>query len=142
MILVAALLGVTLVAVFFAPPRLRLLLWTLVVIACVVPWASMQNHAHWWNIGWIPLMSPPIRLRDMAGNIALYAPIGWFFPASRDGRVRIWRIVAFALGLSLVTEATQIFSHGRFPSMTDVLMNVIGAWAGGVVRMMLVPRGG
>ena len=32
--------------------------------------------------------------------------------------------------LALTTEATQVFSHGRFPSMTDVVMNSIGAGLG------------
>jgi VanZ family protein len=32
--------------------------------------------------------------------------------------------------LSISTELTQIFSNSRFPSMTDVVCNAIGAFAG------------
>jgi VanZ family protein len=38
--------------------------------------------------------------------------------------------VAAATGLSLVTEATQVYSHSRVPSMTDVVCNAAGAWVG------------
>ena len=32
--------------------------------------------------------------------------------------------------LALATEASQLFSHGRFPSVTDLTCNVLGAWLG------------
>jgi glycopeptide antibiotics resistance protein len=126
--LVLAFLGVS-----FAPPRYRLALWILVIIIGVVPWFSMTSHAHWPRIGWIPFESPPVRLRDMILNVALYVPFGWF---SRCGRLtalrHVTRMAVWAIVLSAATEVTQVYSHGRFPSMTDVVMNTCGACLGAI----------
>ncbi len=115
----------------FVPRRARLLVWTLVVILGVVPWASWVGHSHWDRVEWGPFTGT-FRLRDIVLNVLFYVPIGFFFV--RDG---LWRwkgtlagAVAFGLLLSLGTEFTQVFGHGRFPSMTDVLTNTSGAAAG------------
>jgi len=70
-------------------------------------------------------------------------PFGWFVAGIRpDGGGRWgWReglacrgplvtAVLLGLALSLATEATQIFSHRRFPSATDVVTNTTGALVG------------
>lgn len=106
--------------------------WLAVIVACVAPWIGWQDHSHWQRIGWVPFASPPVRVRDIVINTALYVPFGLFCHralqphwSSRTGFVMVW-----AFALSVVTEASQIYSHGRFPSATDVLMNVVGAGLG------------
>jgi glycopeptide antibiotics resistance protein len=129
--LVAGALVVTCLGVSRAPARYRLVLWTIVIIGGVVPWFSMTGHAHWPRIGWIPFASPPVRLRDIALNLVLYLPFGWFSrPGGRTAFRQVLHASMLACGLALTTEATQVFSHGRFPSMTDVVMNSIGAGLG------------
>jgi glycopeptide antibiotics resistance protein len=127
-------LVLVLLAVRVAPPRLRLLFWIAVIVIGVVPWFSATGHAHWPRIGWVPFSSPPIRVRDIVVNAALYVPFGVFW--RRPGHRPVWRhaagVAAGAFCLSVVTELTQVYSHGRFPSMTDVTMNTVGAWAGGL----------
>jgi glycopeptide antibiotics resistance protein len=109
-------------------PRHRLALWVLIIIVIVFPWWSLQNHTHWQSVQWVPFVSPPIRLRDIIGNIALYVPFGWFY--IRRDRASPLACVGWAFLLSLATELSQIYSHGRFPSVQDLLMNVIGAVIG------------
>ena len=107
------------------------LLWTVLILIAVVPWVGYQNHSHWQGVGWIPFVSAEVRLRDVAVNLLLYAPWGYF--SARSVRVaarRTWLVVVLAAALSITTEASQVYSHGRFPSATDVTCNVIGALAG------------
>lgn len=111
------------------PARWHLPVWTLVVVAVVVPWTSWVGHAHWGRVEWMPF-TPPLRKRDIVLNVLLYVPLG--FCVVRDGRWgrRVVSVLAVGLGLSLMTETTQVFSHGRFPAMTDVVTNTAGAWIG------------
>jgi VanZ family protein len=126
-----ALLG--LAAVIASPRRYRLAIWIAVVAAIVVPWRTFQTHSHPDAILLIPLVSPPVRLHDIIGNIVLYIPFGFFY-ASRVGdrlaRAQILRGVGWAALLAVLTEASQIYSHGRFPSVQDALANVLGAGLG------------
>jgi len=87
------------------------------------------------RIRWVPFVSPPVRSADMIGNVFLYVPFGYF--AYLYFRDRAWmRGIGAAALLSSVTEFTQVFGHGRFPSVQDVLMNVLGAAVGiGISRM-------
>jgi glycopeptide antibiotics resistance protein len=103
------------------------LVWVLVIVGIVVPWYAWQDHAHWMNVVWRPFGDSPLRPLDAALNVLLYTPLGWSL--KRSGW-RAWAIVAAATGLSLVTEATQVYSHSRVPSMTDVVCNAAGAWVG------------
>jgi glycopeptide antibiotics resistance protein len=115
--------------VWILPARYRLAGWVIVIIAMVTPWWGLQDHTHWERMRWVPFVSPPVRIRDIAGNIALYVPFGFLY-------FRRWRAasmqagVSYALLLSSVTEFSQLFSHGRYPSVQDVLMNVLGASLG------------
>lgn len=99
----------------------------------VVPWTTWQDHSHWPRVGWIPFASPPVRARDILINTLLYVPFGMFCRrASGRPLTMSWGWIAgLALALSIATEATQIYSHGRFPSATDVATNVVGALIGG-----------
>jgi glycopeptide antibiotics resistance protein len=117
--------------------RLGVLLWVAIIVAAVLPWTSWQDHPHWSKIGWWPFISPPVRLRDIVINFALYVPLGYLL-ARGTGHSRLtWlRVLGVALVLSVSTEATQIYSHSRFPSATDAAVNVIGAAIGARYRML------
>lgn len=90
---------------------------------------SLQDHPHWMRIRWVPFVSPPVGAADVIANVLLYVPFGYF--AGRFFRDRRWvtGIVGAAL-LSCSTEMTQVFGHGRFPSVQDLSMNVLGAAIG------------
>jgi glycopeptide antibiotics resistance protein len=107
-----------------------LLAGTMLLIVAVVLPREFQNHTHWAKVRWIPFVTPPVRTRDLAANVMLYLPFG--FAASRlPGRRKGARTILLAAGLSLVTEWTQVFSHDRIPSTTDVCCNMLGAGLGG-----------
>lgn len=109
--------------------RWPLAIWTGIIFLLVVPWGSYQDHSHWARVQWIPFVTPPIKLRDIVANTLVYVPFGYW--SMRLGeRPRAWRGVVLAFALSLATEFTQVYSHGRFPSTTDVVCNVFGAWLG------------
>ncbi len=105
-------------------------LWTGVILLLVLPWTSFQSHSHWSRVAWIPFMSQPLKIRDVVANVLLYVPWGYFLMLMPRAPRRIWLVAMFAAGLSLSTEAAQLYSHGRFPSMTDVVSNICGAVTG------------
>jgi glycopeptide antibiotics resistance protein len=129
------LIVVTAVAVGrFVPKRLRVLVWALVIMGGVVPWASWTDHIHWDRIEWVPF-ARFVRPRDIVLNVLAYVPFGYFLAdaRSRPPAGRMLRSAAAAgFVLSTLTELSQVFSHGRFPTATDVLTNtagaVLGAW--------------
>src|SRR5687767_11782754 len=92
-----------------------LLLWTGAVVLVVVPWASLQNHAHWHHIAWIPFVSGPIKAVDLVGNTLLYLPFAYSYARGR-GRRGVYQAITFGFLLSLLSELSQVFSHSRFPS--------------------------
>jgi glycopeptide antibiotics resistance protein len=102
-----------------------LVLSSLLVLVADFPWGDLQNHSDWGRVGWIPFVSPPYRLRDIVLNAILCAPLGGF--AGRMFRWPLSSAFLLALVLSLTGEWTQIYSHTRFPSATDVACNVAGA---------------
>ena len=108
--------------------RLGLLaLSLLIILAADVPWAAWQDHAHWERVGWIPFVSPPVRPIDIALNLTLFVPFGFF---ARKSTSRTWLVVAAGAALALACETLQVYSHGRFPSATDFVCNIVGTAAG------------
>jgi glycopeptide antibiotics resistance protein len=110
-------------------PRLALLLWIAVILFVVTPWYGLRDHSHWARVQWIPFISPPIRLRDVVANTFFYVPFGYFYVRAA-GRGRAGWAVAAGMLLSVATEVSQVYSHGRFPSTTDVVCNSAGAYLG------------
>jgi glycopeptide antibiotics resistance protein len=111
-------------------PKARLAAWIGLIVLAVIPWTDLQDHSHWARVRWVPFASPPIRIFDIVGNGLLYVPFGYLLFQVSAGRGRRWRVVAFAAALSIGTEWTQLYSHSRFPSLTDVTCNVLGACCG------------
>ena len=95
-------------------------------LAADYPWGDWVGHSHWARVGWIPFVSWPLSLPDIAQNLLLFAPVGFF-----STLVFSRRSVGWAAGLtapvSLLGEWTQVYSHTRFPSATDFACNVAGA---------------
>ena len=108
--------------------RVLLLLATSLIALIVLPWGDFQGHTHWSNVGWIPFVSQPVRLRDIVANVLLFMPFG----AATALNARRSPLMVTTLGgatLSLLAEAAQLYSHTRFPSATDVVTNTVGAAA-------------
>jgi glycopeptide antibiotics resistance protein len=102
------------------------------IIAATFPW-DLQDHPHWQKVAWVPFATGIVRPLDMLGNVALYFPFGFFLPM-RPGRARVLVAAALATLLSGSLELSQVWSHWRFPSATDLVMNVTGSVVGALVR--------
>src|SRR5262245_6008608 len=83
--------------------RARLIVWTIFIGVCVVPWMDLQNHTHWSKVQWIPFVTPPVKVVDIVVNVALYVPFGYWF-IRWAGRKRSLMAVVSAASLSLFTE--------------------------------------
>ena len=95
------------------------------VLVAAFPWGDLEDHSHWSKIGWLPFVSPPIRLGDIGLNTLLCAPIGGL--SGRLFRRPLVGAFGLSLALSVTAEWSQVYSHTRFPSATDVTCNVAGA---------------
>ena len=116
---------------WFRPPAARVLAigFGLVAFAADWPWGDLQNHTHWAKVAWIPFVSPPVRPFDVLQNVLLFAPFGWFVALSSDHSRRgaVARAALLTLLIAFAGEASQLYSHSRFPSATDLTCNVVGA---------------
>jgi VanZ family protein len=118
----------------------RLLLLTIVLIAyaSLYPW---HFHAYYYADSplWVLWHSWPVQLnrfdaKDIAVNVLVYLPLGFFAFAALASIRRIWVAAILALligiGLSLSMEIAQLFVEGRITSLLDVFTNTFGAAAG------------
>jgi glycopeptide antibiotics resistance protein len=103
--------------------------WTAFIVFAVVPIGRYREQPARRQIAWIPFVSRPVTLRDIARNVLLYVPFG-YLQARALVHATAWRALAYSAALSAGTEATQVYSRGRYPSTTDVVCNVLGAMAG------------
>lgn len=78
----------------------------------------------------IDMLSTPLRL--LLINLALLAPLG-FFLRLRWPRVGILGVTLISLVLAVGVEAAQLFHPMRGSNVDDVLLNVLGAVAGGLI---------
>lgn len=101
-----------------------------------LPWTGFTGRPQRRRMIFIPFRQYAYRRRDLALNVLYYIPMGMI------GMALGWTPVStliVAAGLSGGTELLQIFSIDRYPSATDVTLNVAGA-AFGIAGMMLVRR--
>jgi glycopeptide antibiotics resistance protein len=116
----------------------------LILVLCSFPW--WVESPQWGRVRWVPLLdvlrSPHWLLRDAIANCFLYMPLGFAY-----ARVRVVSAVTLmceaalvGLLLSVTCELYQVFSPVRFPSMTDVLINTVGALAGASIAVKSVGR--
>ena len=119
------------------------ILWTLVIVGVVImPWSNFVGHSHWGSVRWIPFQDASLSHRylfDMAANAFLFVPFGYLFVRSQAcvrNALVLW-VTILAVVLSAGAEASQVFTHNRIASMTDVTTNVIGAGVGAALAMKL-----
>lgn len=77
--------------------------------------------------------------KDFITNIVLFIPLGFLFRLSRGKSSDPLCLTAFVLGmlLSLTIESAQVFIAGRYPQVSDVLLNGSGAWLGAMLFRVL-----
>jgi glycopeptide antibiotics resistance protein len=78
---------------------------------------------------------------DVLANVALFVPLGFLYSVARqDANVPPRRILLVALAASAAIESMQLFEVTRFASLSDVVANGAGAYAGAVLQQRLSRR--
>jgi len=120
-------------------PRRGLLWFWLAVLVLVplFPLTDFAGHPHWEMISWIPFQHAslaPSMLLDIIGNIGWFMILGYLLHYLMNKNSFTFQsfatVVLISAGVSLALEFFQIFCHNRFPSMTDVVCNILGAGLG------------
>jgi VanZ family protein len=109
-------------------------LWIVGWAAFGLPWTGISARPRHVNL--VRFRRSAYRRRDLPLNFAYYIPLGiiglglgWASPL----------VLGAATALSAATEAIQVFSLYRYPSITDVILNVGGA-AAGIALVLAVRR--
>ena len=87
----------------------------------LVPFRSIIRD---WTIGGWPFVI------NFVGNIVAFVPMGLLPPFIFERRVRLWHVLVFSLGLSLVIEGGQLSSGRRTPDVDDLILNSLGGCVG------------
>ena len=111
------------------PARILAVCLGLAAFAADWPWGDLQNHTHWDKVAWIPFVSRPVTPLDIVQNLLLFAPFGFFvgLTAPRTRGRALVRAALLTLVIAFAGEASQLYSHLRFPSATDLVCNIAGA---------------
>jgi len=84
-------------------------------------------------------------VRNARGNVVLFFPLGILIPLVWR-RLRFWKGVLIAIGLSIGIELVQYLSRAwgshRTADINDVILNVVGACLGLVLMLLLRLRRG
>jgi VanZ family protein len=112
------------------------------VYGLAIAYASLQPFANWIApVGGTPFFLfapwPPRWTRfDAIANAIAYVPLGFFValvPNRRPALARLSAAIAAGAGLSFAMETTQMFLPPRDANAVDLIANIAGAAAGGVL---------
>jgi glycopeptide antibiotics resistance protein len=116
----------------------------LILLLCSFPW--WVEPPRWGRVRLIPLLDvlrgPYWLLRDAIANVLLYVPLGFAYARVR-GQAGVRSMCEAALvgvAVSMTCELYQVFSPVRYPTMTDILMNCIGAFSGASIAGRYLPE--
>ena len=118
----------------------RIARWLLAVIAFLIVYGSLYpfSFAGVDGAGPIDLLKTLSFARttrsDIAANVLLYLPLGacltWLFAGQLGGLIAAIAATAAAASLSFAIEYAQLYETRRVASLSDLLYNTIGAFAG------------
>lgn len=76
-----------------------------------------------------------INFDDVITNIFLFIPVGFLFKLGCRKSKDPYCLMALAFGalLSLAVETVQLFVPGRYPQVSDIITNGLGAWLGAMI---------
>jgi glycopeptide antibiotics resistance protein len=117
--------------------RIGLTLWLLLIVAVTTtPWQDFDGRPHWDRVQWTPFPNLQAwgrgKWKEAVANVALFVPLGFLGMRALGGRGLRTAVVVGCLGLGLSTgaELFQVFTLHRYPTMTDICTNTIGALCG------------
>lgn len=71
-----------------------------------------------------------ISVENIAGNVLLFSPLGFFVPLLRPRLTRVGQIGALAFGTSLLLELVQLLTGLGGFDVDDLILNVLGGLLG------------
>lgn len=101
-----------------------------ILLLTLAPIHGYHGHAHWERVQWVPFGERQLPARQAIANVALFVPFGWGLTRMLPRRWALALALAAGALLSTSVEAAQVFAHGRYPTATDVALNVLGAGVG------------
>jgi VanZ family protein len=78
---------------------------------------------------------PPTSFGDLVANILLYLPLGFFGVQALRAPRRLLAVTLFGLLLCTGIELAQFYDAGRVTNMSDLYLNTLGTWLGGLAGM-------
>ena len=72
-------------------------------------------------------------LRNLIGNIAMFIPVGIFWPLCFGKLNRVWKVVLAGFGYSLLIELTQLLFYERSTDIDDLICNTLGVLLGALL---------
>ena len=100
--------------------------------------ATWVPFAEIWHLLTDPEAETYLNLASVAGNVALFVPLGWLLPMIWRQLRSVKRVVIVAAACSITIELIQYGIPGRTPTTDDVLLNVAGGLIGAI--MFLAPQ--
>jgi glycopeptide antibiotics resistance protein len=100
---------------------------------------TWRSHRQFSNMSFIPFRTIGSQLahgleryeaRQLFGNIALFAPVGFLLPFASRSLRRVWPTLLVAAGLSVLVETSQALLPGHSTDVDDVILNTTGAALG------------
>ena len=100
---------------------------------------TWRSHRQFSNMSFIPFRTIGGQLahgferyeaRQLFGNIALFAPVGFLLPFALRSLRRVWPTLLVASGLSVLVETSQALLPGHSSDVDDVILNTAGAALG------------
>jgi glycopeptide antibiotics resistance protein len=110
--------------------RIPLWVWWIPVVWLASFPLGLTATPQWHRVHLVPFSDPADKLSDLAINLLLFVPFGYSFARRPNGLA--WLPAAAAL-VSISAELPQLFSTIRYPSGTDVVYAMAGAFAGGLL---------
>lgn len=105
-------------------------------------WDSPLDRIRWgWGINLVPgrtilaywrHTSLSLQLVNLAGNVLIFAPLGFFPPLLWARLARWWKVLPLCAGASLFIECVQLFLN-RSVDVDDLILNTLGGLLGYLV---------
>lgn len=97
----------------------------------LVPFRSIQSYfIHYGPDGF---------LVNFAGNIVMFMPWGFGLTLLWKKNQKLWRVVLYSLGLTVLIETVQLFI-GRSVDVDDLILNFVGSCLGAGICAVLRKR--
>jgi len=91
----------------------------------IIPFKSIM----WYATG-IDHINLSTILYNLFGNIAIFAPLGFFLPVLFKKCTNVKNVLIYSLLASFIIEVIQFVAHRGQSDVDDIILNVVGAYIG------------